>query len=138
MFTTFHFLVKISSNQVLNFVNTCLIHPNLWLFIWYGLSVYLAANWNLFELHFILSEGACFVWEYEFDLPELLYKVGVSAQRPIFFFSLEIHGLVERDQTPLPQLEHLNDDVERDRDHMWVSDPVGEEVNDPLTSNWDV
>ena len=54
-------LVKISTNKVLYFVDTRLIHPNLWLLIGYGLSVYLASYRYLFEFHFILSKGAGFV-----------------------------------------------------------------------------
>ena len=92
-------------------MNTCLIHPNRWLFIRYGLSVYLTRHWYLFELHFILSEGPSFVREYKFYLAQLFNKVGVSADSAIFFFIFEIHGLVKGDQTTLAKFEHLNDDV---------------------------
>lgn len=86
----------------------------------------------LLELHLVLRECASFVGEYEFHLAKFLNQIAIAAKCEIgIAWVRKDHLDITIDQLGLDQLEHLNDDIERDWDHMTVGDLIGEELYDP-------
>ena len=93
-----------------------------------------AIDGEFLENHLVLSKGASFVGEYEFDLPELLNQIRVPAlchQILVGIRILVLHWRVNVDEVALAEFQQLNHNIERDRDHVAVGDPVGEEVDEP-------
>mmetsp|Transcript_30197 Transcript_30197/g.40147 ORF Transcript_30197/g.40147 Transcript_30197/m.40147 type:complete len:232 (-) Transcript_30197:770-1465(-) len=96
------------------------------------MAVDLRADLTLFELHFVLGERASFVAENELNLAELLDQVRVATQGEVHVLRVrEKHLHVVIDHLGLDELEHFDDDVEADGDHVAVGNLIGEKLGDP-------
>ena len=98
-------------------------------------AVDLISNKALLELHLVLGQCASLVAKNELDLAKLFNKVTISAQGKVHVLRIgEEHLDVIVDNLCLDQLQHLNNDVQRDRNHMTVGHLIRKELQNPSSS----
>ena len=97
--------------------------------------VNLISNLTLLELHLVLRECASFVGENEFHLTQLLNQITIAAKCEIGIARVrKDHLHISIDKLGLDQLQHLNDDIERDWNHMTVGNLIRKELYDPTAN----
>ena len=92
-------------------------------------TIDLTIDGEFLENHLVLSECASFIGEHELDLSKLLYQIGVPALRHQMLVEIRVlvlHRGVNVNKVALAEFQQLDHDIERDRDHVAVGDPVGE------------